>query len=119
MSTPGDWIPRVAAAALASFADTMSFLGLANGKHQGSEYLPLNPRRPDNSPGSFSINTTTGAWGDFAIGASGLDLVSLAAYLADEKQSDAARRLAQHFGIAVPAGKGTAPQAAGDPGKAR
>jgi len=113
------WIPRVAAAALASFADTMSFLGLANGKHQGPEYLPLNPRRPDNSPGSFSINTTSGAWGDFAIGASGLDLVSLAAYLADEKQSDAARRLAQHFGIAVPARKDGAPQAAGDPGKAR
>lgn len=113
------WIPRVAAAALASFADTMSFLGLANGKHQGPEYLPLNPRRPDNSPGSFSINTTSGAWGDFAIGASGLDLVSLAAYLADEKQSDAARRLAQHFGITVPAGKGAAPQAAGEAGKAR
>ncbi|MDP1611712.1 MAG: DUF927 domain-containing protein [Sulfuritalea sp.] len=116
---PDSWIPRVAAAALASFADTMSFLGLANGKHQGPEYLPLNPRRPDNSPGSFSINTTTGAWGDFAIGASGLDLVSLAAYLADEKQSDAARRLAQHFSIAVPARKDGAPQAAGDPGKAR
>lgn len=113
------WIPRVAAAALASFADTMSFLGLAGGKHQGPEYLPLNPRRPDNSPGSFSINTTTGAWGDFAIGASGLDLVSLAAYLADEKQSDAARRLAQHFGIAVPAGKGAAPHAAGEAGKAK
>ncbi len=113
------WIPRVAAAALASFADTMSFLGLANGKHQGPEYLPLNPRRPDNSPGSFSINTTSGAWGDFAIGASGLDLVSLAAYLADEKQSDAARRLAQHFGIAVPARKDGAPQAAGDSGKVR
>ncbi len=114
-----EWIPRIAAAALASFADTMSFLGLANGKHQGPEYLPLNPRRPDNSPGSFSINTTTGAWGDFAIGASGLDLVSLAAYLADEKQSDAARRLAQRFGIAVPARKDGAPQAAGDPGKAK
>jgi uncharacterized protein (DUF927 family) len=119
VSVSGDWIPRVAAAALASFADTMSFLGLANGKHQGLEYLPLNPRRGDNSPGSFSINTTTGAWGDFAIGASGLDLVSLAAYLADEKQSDAARRLAQHFGIAVPARKDGAPQAAGDPGKGK
>ncbi len=117
MTSAGEWIPRIAAAALASFADTMSFIGLAQGKHQGHEYLPLNPRRPDNSPGSFSINTTTGAWGDFAIGASGLDLVSLAAYLADEKQSDAARRLAQHFGIAVPAGKGTAPQAAGEAGK--
>ena len=118
-SDPASWIPRVAAAALASFADTMSFLGLANGKHQGPEYLPLSPRRPDNSPGSFSINTATGAWGDFAVGASGLDLVSLAAYLADEKQSDAARRLAQHFGIAVPARKDGAPQAAGDPGKVK
>lgn len=118
-SDAASWIPRVAAAALASFADTMSFLGLADGKHQGPEYLTLNPRRSDNSTGSFSINATTGAWGDFAIGASGLDLVSLAAYLADEKQSDAARRLAHHFGIAVPARKDGAPQAAGDPGKAR
>lgn len=117
MSTAGDWIPRVAAAALASFADTMSFLGLANGKHQGPEYLPLNPRRPDNSPGSFSINTTTGAWGDFAIGTSGLDLVSLAAYVHDEKQSDAARRLAHHFGIAVPARKDEPPQGADQAGK--
>lgn len=113
------WIPRIAAAALASFADTMAFLGLANGKHQGPEYLPLNPRRPDNSPGSFSINMATGAWGDFAIGASGLDLVSLAAYLADEKQSDAARRLAHHFGITVPPRKNGPPRAAGDPGKAK
>jgi uncharacterized protein (DUF927 family) len=118
-SDAASWIPRIAAAALASFGDTMSFLGLANGKHQGPEYLTLNPRRSDNSTGSFSINTASGAWGDFAIGASGLDLVSLAAYLADEKQSDAARRLAQHFGITVPARKDGAPQAAGDPGKVK
>lgn len=119
MSASNDWIPRIAAAALASFDNTMAFLGLAHGKREGVEYLPLNPRRPDNSPGSFSINTTTGAWGDFAIGTSGLDLVSLAAYVHDEKQSDAARRLAHHFGITVPARKDGAPQAAADPGKAK
>lgn len=113
------WIPRVAAAALASFDNTMNFLGLGKGKHQGSEFLALNPRRSDNSPGSFSINTATGKWGDFAAGASGLDLVSLAAYLADETQSDAARRLAQHFGIDVPARKDGQPRAAGAPAKAR
>ncbi len=117
MSGVGDWIPRVAAAALASFAETMAFLGLTGGKHQGQEYLPLNPRRSDNAPGSFSINTATGAWGDFAIGESGLDLVSLAAYLADEKQSEAARRLAHHFGIAVPAAKDGPTRAASDSGK--
>lgn len=99
------WIARVAAAALTGFDDCMAFLGLGDGKRQGPEWIVLNPRRPDKSPGSFSINATTGEWGDFAIGAKGRDLVSLAAYLWDEKQGEAGRRLADHFGIAVPARK--------------
>ena len=32
---------------------------LPNGKHEGHEYKPLNPRRADNKSGSFSINTNT------------------------------------------------------------
>jgi hypothetical protein len=61
----------------------------------------LNPRRPDRRLGSFKINTTTGAWGDFAIGVRGRDLVSLAAYLFDLDQGEAARRLAGMLGMSA------------------
>lgn len=103
------WIARVAAAALDRFDDTMAFLGLGGGKWQMKEYLPLNPKRSDHAAGSFSINSDTGAWGDFATGDRGRDLVSLAAYLRDEKNGEAARALAEHFGIVVPARKDGAP----------
>lgn len=111
------WIARVAAVALDRFDETMRFLGLTEGKRQGPEYLCLNPRRPDKSPGSFSINATTGGWGDFAIGEKGGDLVSLAAYLWAEKNGEAGRVLAEHFGIAVPARKAGPPAIERQPGK--
>ena len=69
------------------------------GKRQGREYLPLNPRRADHKPGSFSINLDTGAWADFAADAKGGDLISLVAYVDDVKQSEAAERLAVFLGI--------------------
>lgn len=116
---PELWIARVAAAALVHFDDSMSYLGLAGGKRQGPEWVCLNPRRADNSPGSFSINAMTGEWGDFAIGAIGRDLVSLAAYLWDEKQGEAGRRLAEHFGIAVPARKDGPPRDSNEGGKGK
>lgn len=109
MSPNDSWIARVASVALDRFDDTMSFLGLAGGKWQAREYLPLNPKRSDHAAGSFSINAETGAWGDFATGERGRDLVSLAAYLLDEKNGEAARALADHFGIVVPARKAGAP----------
>lgn len=111
------WIARVAAIALDRFDTTMAFLGLAGGKWQGREYLPLNPKRADHAAGSFSINADTGAWGDFATGDRGRDLVSLAAYLWDEKQSEAARRLAAHFDIDVPTRKDGPPVGERKPGK--
>ena len=40
-----------------------------------------NPTRADRRPGSFSVNTRTGRWADFATGDRGGDVVSLAAYL--------------------------------------
>lgn len=95
------WIKQVAAAALAQFDDTMQILGLV-GKRQGKEYLPLNPNRADHAPGSFSISTESGAWMDGATDDKGRDLVSLAAYVWQMKQTDAGRQLAKHFGIAVP-----------------
>jgi putative DNA primase/helicase len=64
---------------------------LPGGRREGKEYVVLNPRRPDHKLGSFKINTQTGAWGDFAVGAKGRDLTSLAAYLFDLSQGEAAR----------------------------
>jgi hypothetical protein len=72
---------------------------LPGGRHEGVEYVVKNPRREDHRPGSFKINVTTGAWGDFATGDRGRDLVSLAAYLYGIGQGVAARRLAQMLGI--------------------
>ncbi len=75
---------------------------LPGGKFQGDEYVVRNPLRNDQQPGSFKINCKTGVWGDFAIGKSGGDLISLVAYLRGFSQVDAARELAAKFGIPVP-----------------
>ena len=69
------------------------------GKRQGDEYVAINPKRPDKSLGSFSINLRTGKWGDFATGDSGGDLVSLLAYRDGCSQSEAAKRLADKLGV--------------------
>lgn len=69
------------------------------GKRQGHEYLAINPTRADARPGSFSINTHTGAWADFATDDKGGDLVALVAYLDGVKQGEAARRLATFLGL--------------------
>ena len=44
------------------------------------------------------MNTETGKWADFATGAAGGDVVSLAAYLSGIGQADAARALADMLG---------------------
>lgn len=72
---------------------------MPDAKLKGSEYLALNPKRSDSTPGSFCINKSTGAWSDFACDAKGGDLVSLIAYLESETQGKAARRLAAFLGI--------------------
>jgi hypothetical protein len=72
---------------------------LPSGQMVGNEYLALNPKRADRRPGSFSINIRTGRWGDFATGDKGGDPVSLAAFLADISQVEAARRLATMLGL--------------------
>lgn len=102
-------IQRIAAAALARFDDVVDWLGLAGGKSQGREYLPLNPKRNDSKPGSFTINRDSGAWADFAVDRKGGDLVSLAAYLLDCRQIEAAERLAALLGIPAPERKGGPP----------
>lgn len=66
---------------------------LPGGKVVGREYIALNPRRHDNRPGSFKVNLLTGRWADFAVSASGGDVVSLVAYLFALSQSEAAQRV--------------------------
>jgi len=92
----------VAAAALARFDTVMDWLGLAGGKDSGREYLPLNPKRDDHKPGSLSIHRDKGAWMEGATGDKGGDLVSLAAYLWDCSNGDAAERLGKQLGVAMP-----------------
>ena len=73
---------------------------LPDGKLVGEEWVACNPRRADRHAGSFRINVRRGAWADFAVGgARGGDVVSLAAYLAELSQVDAARELAHALGI--------------------
>lgn len=97
-----DFIRTVAAAALSSFDQVVDWLGIGGGKDQGREYLPLNPKRADTKPGSFTINRDSGAWADFASGDKGGDLVSVCAYLHGIKQGEAATRLADFLGIEKP-----------------
>jgi hypothetical protein len=68
---------------------------LPDGRKQGREYVARNPTRNDRRAGSFSINTVTGSWADFADDrAKGGDVVSLYAYLRNIGQGEAARELA-------------------------
>jgi hypothetical protein len=72
---------------------------LPDGKQMGREYVAKNPTRADRRLGSFKVNLNTGKWADFASGDSGGDVVSLAAYLSDTGQGEAARRLADMLGL--------------------
>lgn len=72
---------------------------LPDGKVIGREYTARNPKRADKNAGSFCFNIVTGKWGDFACGAKGGDLVSLAAYLFDLSQVEAAKRISNMLGI--------------------
>ena len=66
---------------------------LTGGVQNGSEWVALNPRRQDSSPGSFKVNLTTGRWSDFATGDKGGDIISLVAYLDGTSQTAAANKL--------------------------
>ena len=72
---------------------------LPGGVRDGDEYTALNPTRIDRHLGSFRINLRTGRWADFATGDKGTDVISLAAYLAEITQYEAARRLAKMLGL--------------------
>ncbi|MCB1884746.1 MAG: hypothetical protein KDG89_12255 [Geminicoccaceae bacterium] len=72
---------------------------LPGGCREGDEWVARNPNRHDRRPGSFKVNLATGRWADFATGDGGSDPVSLAAYLGNLSQHEAALRLAQMLGI--------------------
>ncbi len=72
---------------------------LPNGRVHGREYVVRNPKREDRRPGSFSINLHNGKWADFASDDRGSDPISLAAYLFDLNQMEAARRLANMLDV--------------------
>ena len=91
---------RINAAALAVLPGLLR-RWLPDGRLAGREFVARNPRRNDTKPGSFSINVSTGRWADFASGDKGGDALSLAAYLFDLSQAEAARRLADMLGVEV------------------
>lgn len=84
--------------ALARLLDVLQHW-LPDGRVEGREYVARNPRRADRRLGSFKINLDTGKWSDFATGDKGGDVVSLAAFLADCGQTEAARELAVMLGL--------------------
>jgi putative DNA primase/helicase len=94
---------RIARAALGA-ARRLVEAWLPDGKIVGEhEWSALNPRRADSHAGSFSINLESGAWGDFATGDKGGDLVSLCAYLFHNgDQVEAAYELAAELGESMP-----------------
>jgi hypothetical protein len=91
---------RVNSAALAVLPALLS-RWLPTGRRQGREWVALNPKRADRRLGSFRVNMATGRWSDFATGDVGGDAISLAAYLFDLKQTEAARRTAGMLGISL------------------
>lgn len=70
---------------------------LPDGHARGKEWVSKNPTRRDQSEGSFSVNMTTGSWGDFATDDGGGDLISLHAYLTGLSQSQAAVEVADRL----------------------
>ena len=72
---------------------------LPDGKMDEREFKALNPTGSDGKIGSFSVNLDTGKWGDFANNDTGLDLISLYAYLNGLSQLNAAREVATQVGI--------------------
>ena len=70
------------------------------GRMCGAEWVALNrTARGPKSRARFCINTKTGRWADFAGGAKGGDVISLAAYLFHTSQVQAARTLAAVLGV--------------------
>lgn len=70
---------------------------LPPGVQKGREYVTTNPTRDDRKARSFSVNTETGVWADFATGDKGGDAVDLYAYLHKIKNGEAAREILSKY----------------------
>lgn len=94
---------RIAFSAIAdaalSHAETLAARWLPDGRREGNEWVARNPRRADRKLGSFKVNLRTGRWADFATGDGGRDLVSLAAFVCNLSQSEAALNTAEMLGV--------------------
>lgn len=66
---------------------------LPNGEARGDEWFALNPTRCDRHIGSFSINTKSWKFYDFACGEGGHGAIALYAYVKGIKYYDAAKQL--------------------------
>ena len=66
---------------------------LPNGEMRGRQYVDYNPHRNDCELGSFTINTETGVWADFATEDKGGDLISLVAFILVVGQVEAALKI--------------------------
>ncbi len=89
---------RIAEAAR-PYAEILCRRWLPDGHRETNEWVARNPRRIDHRLGSFKINLTTARWGDFATGDTGGDMISLAAYLFNLTQRNAALETAEMLGI--------------------
>lgn len=74
---------------------------LPDGYRTGGEWTSRNPKRQDASAGSFKVNLRTGRWADFSSQDQGGDVISLAAYLFDMSQIEAARGVAKALGLSL------------------
>jgi len=72
---------------------------LPGGTFAGNEFSSRNPTRDDATPGSFSVNASTGIWADFATGDKGGDPISLYAYIKRIKQGESCKEIAAHLGM--------------------
>lgn len=86
---------QIAAVSLEHFDVVAEDILRLDGERRGKEFVAYNPRRDDHELGSFSINTETGRFADFACDdeSKGGDLIALAAYVWDCGMAVAARRL--------------------------
>lgn len=71
------------------------------GKVVGCNYVALNPRRNDQTPGSFCLNLRKGFWIDYATGDRGGDPVSYFAYINALSQFEAGKILSTSTGTAM------------------
>ncbi len=89
---------RLSRAAIGRLPKLLTVLGITFRLVAGEVQI-LNPHRADSHFGSFSVNTKSGRWGDFAVGdARGGDVVSLVAYLRKCRQSEAAAWIRRALG---------------------